>query len=540
MITFNKVDIKMKFPYSSSGPLLRAWANNYVTRKLLMKLHTFIDNTKTKMMSLPDIMKSFFRNSLVGYLLRSRNTRDASVYIKYWCLNVLGILKFGGELLFKLGPFGYIRALVKYPWMLTLLRVNGLTNRLVRGRTGMYHDSLCMTVYSLGLVNMEVLRDMLLDPKRLVIFENLVPYDIGRAMGLNCYMIEHYGITLPALYSDASLKYIDEAENAGMNPDACSLPKAAVGMVIKGHLPKGVAMVSSNMPCDAGAASYTVIQREYDIPTYRLDAPYNFYNERAEKLFAKDVMGMIAWLEQNTPGRMDWDRMREICQGRNRMLELETELWEMIRVRPAPLACAAVWLSHIVLFNTLPGHPISVQHYEKLIKMARKNFENNIPATKNEKYRAVLWNPPFLHFIDIFNWAERTYGLTLINDSSTYNHHGPIDTTSPETMIRDWGRTTMQGPMVRHTRGPAENYLDDIFRMVKQFDLDMVWVANHVGCKGGQAMNGILREKCRAKGIPLFILDYDLSDSRIVSRDNMMRQVEFFMENVMKAPRLDQ
>jgi len=83
----------------------------------------------------------------------------------------------------------------------------------------------------------------------------------------------------------------------------------------------------------------------------------------------------------------------------------------------------------------------------------------------------------------------------------------------------------MQGPMVRHTRGPAENYLDDIFRMVKQFDLDMVWVANHVGCKGGQALNGILREQCRAKGIPLLILDYDLSDPRIVSHDNMMRQV---------------
>ena len=172
--------------------------------------------------------------------------------------------------------------------------------------------------------------------------------------------------------------------------------------------------------------------------------------------------------------------------------------------------------------------------------MARNNFEKNIPATKNEKFRAVLWNPPFLHFLDIFNWAERTYGVTLINDSMTYNHHEPIDTTSPETMIRSWGKTIMQGPMVRHTRGPAENYLDDIFRMYKQFDLDMVWVANHVGCKGGQAMNGILREQCRAKGIPLLILDYDLSDPLIVSHDNMLRQVDFFMENVMKAPRLNQ
>jgi hypothetical protein len=76
--------------------------------------------------------------------------------------------------------------------------------------------------------------------------------------------------------------------------------------------------------------------------------------------------------------------------------------------------------------------------------------------------------------------------------------------------------------------------------MHKQFDLDMVWVANHLGCKSGQAMNGILREKCREKKIPLLVLDYDLLDPRIVSQDNMMKQVEFFMENVMKAPRLNE
>ena len=53
-------------------------------------------------------------------------------------------------------------------------------------------------------------------------------------------------------------------------------------------------------------------------------------------------------------------------------------------------------------------------------------------------------------------------------------------------------------------------------------------------------MNGILREMCRARGIPLLILDYDLLDQRIVSHAGMMRQVEHFMENVMKAERLDQ
>ena len=42
-------------------------------------------------------------------------------------------------------------------------------------------------------------------------------------------------------------------------------------------------------------------------------------------------------------------------------------------------------------------------------------------------------------------------------------------------------------------------------------------------------------EKCREAGIPLLILDYDLSDPRIVTHEGMITQVEHFMENVMKA-----
>ncbi|MCK7509474.1 MAG: 2-hydroxyacyl-CoA dehydratase family protein [Desulfobacterales bacterium] len=66
---------------------------------------------------------------------------------------------------------------------------------------------------------------------------------------------------------------------------------------------------------------------------------------------------MIAFLEEHTPGRMDWNRLRQNCEGRNRVLELELELWDMIRVRPAPLAAEAVFLSHMWHVNLFPGHP---------------------------------------------------------------------------------------------------------------------------------------------------------------------------------------
>lgn len=489
---------------------------------------------------LPETAKRLWRTSLPEYLITAPDAGAALIYMRYWVLNYSEIGKFGIECATRLGPVGAIRLLIDNPWLLTLLNVNGLTRRYGRGRKGLYLESVCMTLHTVVTGNIDLLRQMYFHPGRLVINSMMVPTDIAHAMGLAGYHLEGMGIMLPMMDSESAMKYIDEAENEGVNPDACSLPKTTIGMVIKGHMPGGVAIVSTNMACDASSAAYSFYQRAYGLPIYRLDVPYRFYDERAEDLFIEDVKGMIAFLEKHTPGRMDWDRFREVCENRNRILELELELWDMLRTRPAPLASDAVFLSHLWHYNVTPDYEASARHFEKIVQMARKNLENGVPATENERYRTIIWNPPFLSFSDIMNWAERTYGLTVMNDSMTYHHHLPIDTSTPDTMLRGWSRVVMQGPMVRHTRGPAENYLDDIFRAHKQFDLDMVWVANHVGCKGGQALNGILREKCREKGIPLLILDYDLSDPRIVSHDSMKRQVEHFMENVMKAKRLDQ
>jgi benzoyl-CoA reductase/2-hydroxyglutaryl-CoA dehydratase subunit BcrC/BadD/HgdB len=477
-----------------------------------------------------------FVNSLAE-ICRDMSTlsiKDFLVYFKYWLL-IWGCCT---KLILKRGP-GIIGELKRYPWILQLLKVTGLMRRLTRGRRGLYLESICATIQGVVVQLAESIENLFYHKDRLIINEDMVPPDIARAMGLKVWHLELMSLLLPIVSSESGIKYIDESENAGVNPDACSLLKAASGMVLKGETPKGLAMVHANLPCDAGTASYAFYERQYGIPSYHLDVPYNFYNERAEKHFIKDLKGMIQFLEEHTPGRMNWDRLREICEGRNRMLELEMELWDMLRVRPAPLAAEAIYLSHLWYFNFFAGHKVSIRHFEKLVKMARKNLSDGVPAIEKEKYRLLIWNYPFANFAEIFNKAEHKYGVVLINDSISYNHHGPIDTSTPDSMLLGLSRVIMQGPMVRHTRGPAENYLDDILRAVKQFDIDMVWAANHLSCKSAQAMNGILREMCREMKIPLLILDYDLLDPRIVSHDAMMRQVEFFMENVMHAARLN-
>lgn len=450
---------------------------------------------------------------------------------KYMFLNWLYIVMMA----LKNGPYDMVRDLMRYPWLWELLKVNRLLAKLSDERKGNLRKAVGMIIHEVTKEVINLLEGIYYRKDKLVLHEDMVPPEILRAMGLSPWMPELLGILLPLLEPRAMEQYIDVAENEGVPPDVCSLPKAVVGMTQKNCLPPAIAVVTSNLPCDGGMTSYLYIQKKTKVPVFRLDIPHNFKDERAEKYFAGELRRLITWLEKHTPGKMDWDKLKAICEERNRMQEYELELWELVSQRPAPLSAEAIYLGHLWFFNVCAGLRSGTKVFQNLVKLAKENHNKGISAVDDEKYRVLLWNPPTLHTIDLFVWAEKQYGVSCIMDSMSFNRLPFIDTSTEESMLIGIGRNIMNGPMARHTRGPIENYFDDMFYIVKKFNIDMIWMAGHIGCKNTQALNTIMREKCRQNKVPLLIIDYDLSDTRIVPREGIFAQVEHFMENVMHA-----
>jgi len=62
-------------------------------------------------------------------------------------------------------------------------------------------------------------------------------------------------------------------------------------------------------------------------------------------------------------------------------------------------------------------------------------------------------------------------------------------------------------------------------------------MAGHVGCKNTQALLGMMRERCRKRGIALLIIDYDLMDPRVEPPEGIRAQVDRFMQTVMREER---
>ena len=467
---------------------------------------------------------------------RKINDRDSILFVRFGLKALFMMIIF----IIRLGPLKIIRNSRRYPWVLDLMMSMKMFLRLLKGRNGRYLEAILVIADAVTEGLLELMEGVFNHPDKLVIHQVSFPPEILLGMGLRTWMDGSIPWAGTVLSPELTEKYIDIAENEGMPPDICSASKSTVGFVMEDHLPSAAAIVSSTTPCDGIATQYTVIENKVQIPTFIADVPYNFYSDEAVDYFVGELKRMIAWLEEQTPGRMDWDRLREVCETRNRTMELEQELWDMLRHKPAPMAAEAIWMSSFYFHILLPGFPIVERMFERIVDLCKANLRNGTPAISNERYRTLLWNPPMISFSDIFVWAEQRYGVSLLMNMLTFHRHPFIDTKTPDSMLRGLAQICMQSLMSRHTRGPYENYMSDLFYLYENLDLDMIWVASSMGCKNSKGLLGILREKCREKNIPLLAIEYEIMDSRIAPKEDIMRQVDDFMMNVMKAERFDQ
>ena len=216
--------------------------------------------------------------------------------------------------------------------------------RIPFNRKGPYRDA-CIQAFN-GIVMMvaSYIVDMVKNSDTLVLTEDIIPPEIVRAMGLTPFSPEILAIVLTLICPEAMEKYIDTCENSGIPGDICSLPKCAIGMILKGHLPRPKAIIASNLPCDAGMASYLTIEKNMNVPIMRVDVPYNFKTDRAIAYFTEELRQMIQFLETHTTGRMNWERLKQICEERNRCQEAELELWDLVKIKPAPVASELIYL----------------------------------------------------------------------------------------------------------------------------------------------------------------------------------------------------
>ena len=463
------------------------------------------------------------------------NWQDQRVDFEYWAKNWGSILGFVAS-----GPIKVVSGLFKYPWIYDWLKANELVQRHNEGRTGTALLLNNMTFHEVIKTLIRMLSGALFEPKSTVITNILIPSEIYQAMDLNYFAVELPGTVGPMLDQHCCDRYMDLAESHGLPGDTCSYPRIAEGVGMAGHIPLGSCLVTVNLACDGATASYNAFEKKYALPTFHLVVPYNFGSEESVDVFVQDMRGMIAFLEKETGHDMNWDKLKTICEGYNRMQEIETERWEMCRSDHPPIANDNIWLPHFAYYNLDPGRDNAVHLYEQMDKVVQHAYYQEQPPMNNMKYRAVLWNPPTFAYSHFWNWLERCWGIGVLMDLETFGYDEYMDTSSEDSMLKSIGQTWMCNTMSRQMRGPSDNFIGDFVKMPQMFNADFIIIANHIGCRNSMGMSGIMAEEARKRNIPLCVFNYELMDSRVCSRQVIRDQISNFMRSILHAEPLDE
>jgi benzoyl-CoA reductase/2-hydroxyglutaryl-CoA dehydratase subunit BcrC/BadD/HgdB len=119
--------------------------------------------------------------------------------------------------------------------------------------------------------------------------------------------------------------------------------------------------------------------------------------ERASRFIAKQIHGVIDFIEQQTGRRFDWEALRESMHYIKRAAQLRREAMDLCKVAPTP-ATYWDWIASIAPINFLPGNQALVDYFAAVKQEVTERRTQNIPALPNERYR--------LYFDGMMNWNK--------------------------------------------------------------------------------------------------------------------------------------
>jgi len=354
--------------------------------------------------------------------------------------------------------------------------------------------------------------------------------EIYVAMDLPWYTI----LQTPFLSSRSMLDDLDQTEKMGLGTDMCSAIRLGIYYVEAGIAPPPNALVGLIHPCDGVTVLHNVLVHDKEwgkIPIFCPDPPY-WEDERSIDYCAGELRRMVSFLEEHTGHHLDMDRLREVVDESNKQYELWAEYNELRRAVPCPHGwglgggqCFGVAQVYGV------GQPRGTAWFRDLVAHAEQRVRQGKGGMPTEERIRLLWFDirPYGWIFEFLPWLEEEWGANTVMDMFAYAPYTQIDTSTEDAMFKGLAeRTLFEMPMIRQARGVADNFLNDIVRIVKDYKIDAVIWPGHMGHKDGSASAGMMREVCRDLGVPFLHIGLDLFDMRYTTMGELKDKVSQF------------
>jgi benzoyl-CoA reductase/2-hydroxyglutaryl-CoA dehydratase subunit BcrC/BadD/HgdB len=324
-----------------------------------------------------------------------------------------------------------------------------------------------------------------------------------------------------------------KAEDMGYSSDLCSYARADIACsVVKGGpiggLPRPDMLICCNNICGTVLKWYEVQARFYNVPLFIFDTPicHTAYSPEIARYVRTQIDEYILFLETVTQRKLDHDRMNEVGK-----LSLEGQrLWQKVlnttAHKPSPMSAFDAFF-FLALIVTLRGTRIAVDFYKELIEEMEQRIRDGVSSVPNEKYRLLWDNLPVWYRLKWLSSKFSDHNACLVADTYTSAWCGTIKYIDENHFL-----DSMAEAYTRiYLNIGVDQMADEVLNMIRFYDIDGFVMHSNRSCKpysfGQMDIMRIVREKT---GIPVLMIEADMTDPRSFSESQVETRIDAFME----------
>jgi benzoyl-CoA reductase/2-hydroxyglutaryl-CoA dehydratase subunit BcrC/BadD/HgdB len=358
------------------------------------------------------------------------------------------------------------------------------------------------------------------------------PLEILEAMDVRGVFNEFWGVVSDIVRLESVPEAMSVSASTGTPGEVCSFFRNMDGLMHAGKWPRSDMFLYAASVCD-NVKSFHTLGRRYGIPSFGLERSYLPYTAHAIEFWKNEYKRLIAFLEEQTGKKMDYDRLKEVVARSYRLTELHIEIDKLVANVPCPLS-PECFSGTLVAIRLLPGTQKGIDFLTELRDELKERVDKGIGAIENERFR-VLWSS-FTPFFDptLMSFMQQKYGAVSVADMlSTWRVDANLNAKwmlDPEDPLGNLAYRTVLAPgNCQYSSGiDVGAVLSDKCR---RFKVDAAIFNNNWGCKTGAGYGPIIKDELmRQVNVPTLTLHCDVLDHTFISRAEIESQMDSFFE----------
>jgi bcr-type benzoyl-CoA reductase subunit B len=304
------------------------------------------------------------------------------------------------------------------------------------------------------------------------------------------------------------------------------------GVTVTRGIPDADLFLACNAQCFTLTKWFQVLARQGGQPVFVFDTPEHVMNGKAREEIVKycvlQLKELIAFLEEKTKKKFDYDRLKEVMKYSAASSILYKEFLDMAQYKPSPISIFDALIGMAIAVYRR-GTPECVDYYQTLVNEIQAKVDQGIGVLPKdqEKYRLYWENlPVWFKFSDHAKMLGSYGGVIL---TSLYVHAWSFEFD----LNKDPLVTLAENYVNRFSNSTIEDRADMATDLFKKYSMNGMIMFMNRSCKAVSFAVPTLKDiLTKRTGIPALVFESDMGDQRFYAESQVRTRIEAYFETL--------